>query len=184
DVGMTGLIGFSSGYHAMLNCDTLLMLGTDFPYRQFYPADAKVIQIDHDPAALGRRTPLHLGIAADVGETLAALQPRLQRRERRRFLDKSLAHYRKAREDLDELAVADAPGRPLHPQFVTRLVSELADDDAVFTCDVGTPTVWAARYLRMNGRRRLLGSFSHGSMANAMPQALGVQAAFPQRQVI
>lgn len=184
DVGMTGLIGFSSGYRAMLHCDTLLMLGTDFPYRQFYPTDAAIVQVDRDPSALGRRAPLRLGIAADVRETLAALLPKLQRREDRSFLDKSLAHYRKAREGLDELAVAAAPGEPLHPQFVTRLVSELADDDAIFTCDVGTPTVWAARYLRMNGRRRLLGSFNHGSMANAMPQALGAQAQFPRRQVI
>lgn len=184
DVGMTGLIGFSSGYHAMLNCDTLIMLGTDFPYRQFYPKDATIVQVDRDPAALGRRTPLQLGIAADVGETIAALLPQLERREERGFLDKSLAHYRKAREGLDELAVPADEGEPLHPQFVTRLISQIADEDAVFTCDVGTPTVWAARYLRMNGQRRLLGSFNHGSMANAMPQALGVQAACPGRQVI
>ncbi len=184
DVGMTGLIGFSSGYQAMLNCDTLLMLGTDFPYRQFYPKDATIVQVDNDPAALGRRTPLQLGIAADVRETIAALLPRLQRREDRGFLEKSLAHYRKAREGLDDLAVASAPGEPLHPQFVTRMVDALADADAIFTCDVGTPTVWAARYLTMNGQRRLLGSFNHGSMANAMPQALGAQAQFPRRQVI
>jgi pyruvate dehydrogenase (quinone) len=184
DVGMTGLIGFSSGYQAMLNCDTLLMLGTDFPYRQFYPKDAAIVQVDRDPAALGRRTPLQLGIAADVRETIAALLPKLQRREQRGFLDKSLAHYRKAREGLDELAVAAAPGEPLHPQFVTRMIDALADEDAIFSCDVGTPTVWAARYLTMNGKRRLLGSFNHGSMANAMPQALGAQAQFPRRQVI
>lgn len=184
DVGMTGLIGFSSGYQAMLNCDTLLMLGTDFPYRQFYPKDAAIVQVDRDPSALGRRTPLQLGIAADVRETIAALLPKLQRREQRGFLDKSLAHYRKARAGLDDLAVAAAPGEPLHPQFVTRMIDALADEDAIFSCDVGTPTVWAARYLTMNGKRRLLGSFNHGSMANAMPQALGAQAQFPRRQVI
>ncbi|CAD1786332.1 ubiquinone-dependent pyruvate dehydrogenase [Xanthomonas euroxanthea] len=184
DVGMTGLIGFSSGYHAMLNCDTLIMLGTDFPYRQFYPKNATIVQVDRDPGALGRRTPLQLGIAADVGETIAALLPQLQRREKRDFLDKSLAHYRKAREGLDDLAVPADPGEPLHPQFVARMISQIADQDAVFTCDVGTPTVWAARYLRMNGQRRLLGSFNHGSMANAMPQALGAQSAYPGRQVI
>lgn len=109
---MTGLIGFSSGYHAMLNCDTLIMLGTDFPYRQFYPKDATIVQVDRDPAALGRRTPLQLGIAADVGETIAALLPQLERREERGFLDKSLAHYRKAREGLDELAVPADEGEP------------------------------------------------------------------------
>lgn len=184
DVGMTGLIGFSSGYHAMLNCDTLLMLGTDFPYRQFYPTDATIIQIDHDPQALGRRTSLDLGIVADVGETLAALLPRLPYKSDRSFLDASLKHYEKARQGLDDLAQPSAPGRPIHPQYLTRLLSELADDDAIFTADVGTPTVWAARYLKMNGKRRLLGSFNHGSMANAMPQAIGAQAAYPERQVI
>ncbi|MGF6208886.1 ubiquinone-dependent pyruvate dehydrogenase [Pseudomonas frederiksbergensis] len=184
DVGMTGLIGFSSGYHAMLNCDTLVMLGTDFPYRQFYPTDATIIQIDHNPEALGRRTTLDLGIAADVGETLAALLPRLPYRGDRNFLESSLEHYKKARQGLDDLAQPSAPGRPIHPQYLTRLLSELADDDAIFTADVGTPTVWAARYLKMNGKRRLLGSFNHGSMANAMPQAIGAQATFPDRQVI
>ena len=184
DVGMTGLIGFSSGYHAMLNCDTLVMLGTDFPYRQFYPTDAAIIQIDHDPQALGRRTALDLGIVADVSETLAALLPRLPYRADRGFLESSLKHYAKARQGLDDLAQPSAPGRPIHPQYLTRLLSELADEDAIFTADVGTPTVWAARYLKMNGQRRLLGSFNHGSMANAMPQAIGAQAAFPGRQVI
>ncbi|UWF51791.1 ubiquinone-dependent pyruvate dehydrogenase [Pseudomonas sp. N3-W] len=184
DVGMTGLIGFSSGYHAMLNCDTLVLLGTDFPYRQFYPTDATIVQIDHDPQALGRRTTLDLGIAADVGETLAALLPRLPYHGDRSFLESSLKHYEKARQGLDDLAQPSAPGRPIHPQYLTRLLSELADDDAIFTADVGTPTVWAARYLKMNGKRRLLGSFNHGSMANAMPQAIGAQATFPDRQVI
>jgi len=184
DVGMTGLIGFSSGYHAMLNCDTLIMLGTDFPYRQFYPTDAKIIQIDRNPQALGRRATLDLGIAADVSETLDALLPRLTRKADRSFLETSLKHYEKARQGLDELAQASKANRPIHPQYVARLLSELADDDAIFTADVGSPTVWAARYLKMNGKRRLIGSFNHGSMANAMPQAIGAQAAFPERQVI
>lgn len=184
DVGMTGLIGFSSGYHAMLNCDTLVMLGTDFPYRQFYPTDAKIIQIDRNPQALGRRATLDLGIAADVGETLEALLPRLTRKTDRSFLDTSLKHYEKARQGLDDLAQPSKANRPIHPQYVARLLSELADDDAIFTADVGSPTVWAARYLKMNGKRRLIGSFNHGSMANAMPQAIGAQAAFPDRQVI
>ncbi|RLU14611.1 ubiquinone-dependent pyruvate dehydrogenase, partial [Pseudomonas prosekii] len=144
DVGMTGLIGFSSGYHAMLNCDTLVMLGTDFPYRQFYPTDATIIQVDHNPEALGRRTALDLGIAADVGETLAALLPRLPYNGDRSFLESSLKHYDKARKGLDDLAEPSAQGQPIHPQYLTRLLSELADDDAIFTADVGTPTVWAA----------------------------------------
>jgi len=184
DVGMTGLIGFSSGYHAMLNCDTLIMLGTDFPYRQFYPSDAKIIQVDRNPQALGRRATLDLGIAADVSETLDALLPRLTRKTDRSFLDTSLKHYEKARQGLDDLAQPSKANRPIHPQYVARLLSELASDDAIFTADVGSPTVWAARYLKMNGKRRLIGSFNHGSMANAMPQAIGAQAAFPGRQVI
>ncbi len=184
DVGMTGLIGFSSGYHAMLDCDTLIMLGTDFPYRQFYPTDAKIIQVDRDPQALGRRATLDLGIAADVSETIGALLPRLTRKTDRSFLETSLKHYEKARQGLDDLAQPSKADRPIHPQYVARLLSELADDDAIFTADVGSPTVWAARYLKMNGKRRLIGSFNHGSMANAMPQAIGAQAAFPGRQVI
>jgi pyruvate dehydrogenase (quinone) len=184
DVGMTGLIGFSSGYHAMLNCDTLIMLGTDFPYRQFYPTDAKIIQVDRNPQALGRRATLDLGIAADVSETINALLPRLTRKTDRSFLETSLKHYEKARQGLDDLAEPSKADRPIHPQYVARLLSELADDDAIFTADVGSPTVWAARYLKMNGKRRLIGSFNHGSMANAMPQAIGAQAAFPGRQVI
>ena len=184
DVGMTGLIGFSSGYHAMLNCDTLIMLGTDFPYRQFYPTDARIIQVDRNPQALGRRATLDLGIAADVSETIDALLPRLTRKADRSFLDTSLKHYEKARQGLDDLAQPSKADRPIHPQYVARLLSELADDDAIFTADVGSPTVWAARYLKMNGKRRLIGSFNHGSMANAMPQAIGAQAAFPGRQVI
>ncbi|AYN96195.1 ubiquinone-dependent pyruvate dehydrogenase [Pseudomonas sp. LTJR-52] len=184
DVGMTGLIGFSSGYHAMLNCDTLILLGTDFPYRQFYPTNARIVQVDINPQALGRRTALDLGITADVGETIRELLPRLERRTDRHFLEDSLKHYAKAREGLDDLAKPSQPGRPIHPQYLTRVLSELADEDAIFTADVGTPTVWAARYLKMNGKRRLIGSFNHGSMANAMPQAIGAQAAYPTRQVI
>ena len=184
DVGMTGLIGFSSGYHAMLSCDTLLMLGTDFPYRQFYPAGAKIAQVDLRPENLGRRTRLDLGLVGDVSATIKALLPKLQAKQDRSYLDSALAHYRKAREGLDDLATG-RPGRPpIHPQYLAKLLSEQASEDAVFTFDVGTPTVWAARYLKMNGKRRLIGSLAHGSMANALPQAIGAQAAFPGRQVI
>lgn len=184
DVGMTGLIGFSSGYHAMENCDTLLMLGTDFPYRNFYPRQARIIQVDRDPAQLGKRAALTLGVVGDVRETIAALLPRLGRNDDRRFLTRACDHYADARKGLDELATPDKPGRPVHPQYIARLVSELAADDAIISADVGTPTVWAARYLAMNGKRRLLFSGNHGSMANALPQALGAQAAHPGRQVI
>lgn len=184
DVGMTGLIGFSSGYHAMLDCDTLLMLGTDFPFRQFYPADAKVAQIDIRPENLGRRTRLDLGLVGDVGATVAALMPRLSPRRDLAHLEDSLANYRRARKGLDDLAQGKAGRPPVHPQYLTRLISEHAAEDAVFTFDVGTCTVWAARYLRMNGHRRMIGSLAHASMANAMPQAIGAQAADRSRQVI
>ncbi|MET3651311.1 pyruvate dehydrogenase (quinone) [Dyella japonica] len=182
DVGMTGLIGFSSGYHAMLNCDTLLMLGTDFPYRQFYPTDAKVAQVDLRAENLGRRVRLDVGMVGDVQATIDALLPKLTPKQDRAYLDVCLAHYRKAREGLDELATGGR--KPIHPQYLAKLVSEAAADDAVFTFDVGTPSIWAARYLTMNGKRRLIGSLVHGSMANAMPQAVGAQATYPERQII
>ncbi|MEE7490829.1 ubiquinone-dependent pyruvate dehydrogenase [Methylobacterium oryzae CBMB20] len=183
DVGMTGLIGFSSGYRAMLDCDTLLLLGTGFPYRQFYPEDAKVAQVDLRAGSLGRHCRIDLGLIGDVGETIAALLPKLQAKTDRAHLDDSLAHYRKARAGLDALAVGK-PGGKIHPQYVARTLSEAASEDAVFTFDVGTPTIWAARYLAMNGKRRLIGSLNHGSMANALPQAIGAQAAYPGRQII
>jgi pyruvate dehydrogenase (quinone) len=183
DVGMTGLIGFASGYHAMEACDALLMLGTDFPYRQFYPKNARIAQVDIRAEAIGRRAPVELGLIGQVGPTLRALLPRLTAKTDRRFLDGALRNYAEARRGLDELAIG-RPGGTLHPQHVARIVSQLASDDAIFTCDVGLPTVWAARYLAMNGKRRLIGSFWHGSMANAMVQAIGAQAASPGRQVI
>ena len=184
DVGMTGLLGFSSGYHAMMNCDALLMLGTDFPYPQFFPKKAKILQVDMRGEQIGRRTPVDLGLIGKVSDTLDELVPLLEEKQDRKHLDACLEHYKNARQGLDDLAVGE-PGRtPIHPQYVARIVDELAADDAVFTCDVGTPTIWAARYLHMNGKRRLLGSFTHGSMANALPQAIGAQAAFPGRQVI
>ncbi|PIJ51293.1 pyruvate oxidase [Erwinia sp. OLTSP20] len=183
DVGMTGLIGFSSGYHAMMNADTLLLLGTQFPYRAFYPEKAKIIQIDINPASLGSHCHPDMALVGDIKSTLSALLPRLTLKTDSRFLDNALAHYADSRKALDELASANDK-QAIHPQYLAHQISELAADDAIFTCDVGTPTVWAARYLKMNGKRRLLGSFNHGSMANAMPQALGAQAIDRQRQVI
>ena len=187
DVGLTGLIGFSSGYHAMENCDALLMLGTDFPYTQFFPAKAKVIQVDTRGEQIGRRTTVHLGLVGSVRHTLPALLPLLTLRtdaSEQSRLNTHLNDYRKVREGLEELAQPDKNQTPIHPQYVARLVDQLAEDDAIFTCDVGTPTVWAARYLTMNGRRRLLGSFVHGSMANAVAQAIGAQASHRTRQVV
>jgi pyruvate dehydrogenase (quinone) len=188
DVGMTGLLGFSSGYHAMMNCDTLLMLGTDFPYQQFYPKDATIIQIDIRGEQIGRRTKVDLGLVGDVKSTLAALSSKLDAKLNTRkdgaHLSSSLEHYREARKGLDDLATGEPGRKPIHPQYVARMLDELADDDAIFCCDVGTPTVWASRYLKMNGKRRLLGSFTHGSMANALPQAIGAQMSHPERQVV
>lgn len=183
DVGMTGLLGFSSGYRAMEHCDTLLMLGTDFPYRQFFPEKATIIQVDLRGEQLGRRTPIDLGLVGDVRETATALLPRLSTGRSDKHLKDAVKHYAKTRHGLDELATDDGK-KPLHPQYVARMIDEIAADDAVFTCDVGTPTIWAARYLTMTRDRRLLGSFTHGSMANALPQALGAQAVDPDRQVI
>lgn len=184
DVGMTGMLGFASGYAAMKACDMLLLLGTDFPYRQFYPEAARIVQIDVRPEALGNRCSLDLGLIGTVKDTLAALLPVLDDKTDSAHLDSALRHYRQAREDLDSLAESNVSSETIHPQYVTKLVSQLATDDAIFTCDVGTPTAWSARYLKLNGRRRLIGSFNHGSMANAMLHAIGAQAAFPDRQVI
>jgi pyruvate dehydrogenase (quinone) len=184
DVGMTGLLGFSSGYLAMKACDGLLMLGTDFPYQQFFPDRARIVQVDVRGEQLGRRTRLDIGVIGDVRATLEALLPQLDRKTDRSHLDAALAHYGDARRSLDDLATDRPDAGPVHPQYLARLLDGAANDDAIFTCDVGTPTVWAARYLTMNGRRRLVGSFTHGSMANALPQAIGAALAHPHRQVI
>ncbi|MDN4473277.1 ubiquinone-dependent pyruvate dehydrogenase [Demequina zhanjiangensis] len=183
DVGMTGLIGFSSGYRAMERADALLMLGTDFPYRQFYPENATIVQVDIRGENLGRRTPIDVGLVGDVASTSEALLPLLRAGREGRHLRDAVKHYQRARKDLDELANDDGR-KPIHPQFLTRTVSKVAADDAIFTADVGSPTVWAARYLDMTKERRLLGSFNHGSMANALSQALGAQADNRDRQVI
>ena len=184
DVGMTGLLGFASGYKAIKEADVLLMLGTDFPYQQFYPEHARVIQVDVRGRNLGRRTPIDLGLRGTVADTLAALQPLLAQKASRAHLDRSLKHYGKTRKTLDSLAVNDRDRSPIRPEYVAGLVDRLATDDAVFTVDVGSPVVWAARYLTMNGRRRLVGSFNHGTMACALPHAIGAQTAFPDRQVV
>jgi pyruvate dehydrogenase (quinone) len=184
DVGMTGLLGFSSGYHAMMNCDVLLMIGTDFPYQQFFPKDATIVQIDLRGEQLGRRTKVDFGFVGDTKTTLRALLPKLEQNQDQRHLQESVEHYRKARHSLDEQATGDSGKKPIHPQYVARVLDQLAAEDAIFTCDVGTPTIWAARYLTMNGKRRIIGSFNHGSMANALPQAIGAQVSHSGRQVI
>jgi pyruvate dehydrogenase (quinone) len=186
DVGVTGLLGFESGYRAMESCDALLVLGADFPYRDFYPKDVPVVQVDVRGEQIGRRLPVEYPLVGTVKDTLLALVPRLNAKEAgdHNHLGRMRKHYVRTRRDLDKLANADHDRTPLHPQYLTQAVSEMASEDAIFIPDVGSPIIWSARYLAMNGRRRLIGSFIHGSMANAMPQGIGAQAAFPDRQVI
>ena len=184
DVGMTGLIGFSSGYRAMEHCDALVMLGTDFPYRPFFPDGVPVIQVDVRGEQIGRRVPVQVPLVGTVADTVDALLPLLTPKADSAHLDRMTKHYRRARARLDKLARPGRDGAPLHPQHIAATVDRLAAADAIFTADVGTPCIWAARYLRMNGTRRLIGSFNHGCMANALPHAIGAQAAYPGRQVI
>jgi pyruvate dehydrogenase (quinone) len=184
DVGMTGLIGFSSGYRAMEHCDALLMLGTDFPYRSFYPERVPVIQVDMRGDQIGRRVHVDVPLVGSVKDTIDSLLPLLAVKADSAHLDRMTAHYRRARRRLDRLATEAREGSPLHPNFVAATIDRLANDDAIFIADVGTPTIWAARYLHMNGKRRLLGSFTHATMANALPQGIGAQASQPGRQVV
>ncbi len=184
DVGMTGLIGLASGHRALQDCDLLLMLGTDFPYTDWYPQGKAIIQVDIRAHHLGRRCGLALGVQGDVRETLAALLPRLEEKTDRGHLDSALQNYTRSRKGLDKHVQGVAGKRPIHPEFLTATVNEVASDSAIFTADVGMCTVWAARYLRMTRERRLLGSFTHGSMANALPQAIGAAVRFPDRQVV
>jgi pyruvate dehydrogenase (quinone) len=182
-VGLNGLLGMTSGHRAMMECDTLLMIGTDFPYSQFYPEDAKVIQLDIRGEQIGRRTKVDVGLIGDARYTLQALTP-LLKGKKSGHLEDSVKAYKKVRKELDERAAVEPGATLIHPQYLAACISELAAEDAVFACDVGTPTTWSARYLAMNGRRRLLGSFNHGTMANALPQAIGVQASNAGRQVV
>ena len=184
DVGMTGLLGYTSGYRAIEHCDTLIMLGTDFPYRPFYPENAKVIQVDRDPSALGRRVPLTQGIIGTVKDTLKELLPLVGQRENTEFIDTIRKEYTKFRENLDGYAAAEPDGVAIHPQYFVSRLNKLAAEDAIFTFDGGTPVIWTARHLKTNGKRRILGSYNHGSMANAMMHAIGAQNACPNRQVI
>lgn len=184
DVGMTGLLGFASGFRAIDECEVLLMLGTDFPYQQFYPQNASIIQVDVRGEQLGRRTKVDVPLVGTVKDTAAALAAVLPRQKKRKHLDDALAHYAKTRIKLDELATPSKGKAAIHPQYLARLIDQAADPDAIFTADVGSPVIWAARYVAMTEQRRLLGSFNHGSMANALCHALGAQAIDRNRQVI
>ncbi|MEE7546410.1 ubiquinone-dependent pyruvate dehydrogenase [Xanthomonas sp. Kuri4-1] len=183
NMGMTGIFGIESGYHTLMACDTLLLLGADFAWGQYYPDKATLIQIDRDGSHLGRRHPVQLGVVGDIAPTLEALLPLLPQREDTSFLDECIQHRDKAlaRRDKEE---QPGKGELIHPQHLTSLLDLYADDDALFTADGGSPMVWVLRHIRVNGRRRTLTSLLHGTMANAMPQALGLKKAFPQRQVI
>lgn len=184
DVGMSGLIGIASGYHAIEESDLLIMLGTDFPYKEWYPSKAKIVQIDIRTERLGRRCKLDLGLTGDVKETVKAILPFLEEKSDDSFLVKSQERYQDNRKNLLSHAQPSAEGKAIHPEYLTRILSEKAAPNAIFTTDVGTPTVWAARYVDIKPGRRLIGSFNHGSMASAMPQAIGAQFAYPDRQVI
>ncbi|TWV44416.1 pyruvate dehydrogenase [Streptomyces misionensis] len=185
DVGMSGLLGYGAAYEAMHECDLLLLLGTDFPYTDFLPRHVRTVQVDIQPERLGRRTQLDFAVWGDVRETLRCLTPAVREKPSRRFLDRMLRHHVRALEGAVGAYTHDA-GRhtPIHPEYVASVLDEEASDDAVFTVDTGMCCVWAARYLTPNGRRRVLGSFVHGSMANALPQAIGAQFLDRSRQVV
>jgi pyruvate dehydrogenase (quinone) len=183
NVGMTGVFGTKAGYHAITACETLVLLGCDFAWRQFYPKDARVIQIDIDPAHLGRRHPVEIGVVGDIAATLDMLEPRLVPNTSTEFLVHCRSLYKGALEDFDKQAAHGHNGL-IHPQQVAALLNKHADDDAFFTADAGSPMVWLLRHIRTNGSRRTLTSLLHGTMANAMPQALGLKKSHPKRQVI
>ena len=185
DVGMSGMLGYGAAYEATNECDLLILLGTDFPYNAFLPDDVKIAQVDIRPEHLGRRSKLDLAVWGDVRETLTSLTPRVRAKTDRRFLDKMLKKHADALEGVVKAYTRKVEKHtPIHPEYVASVMDELADDDAVFTVDTGMCNVWAARYLTPNGRRRVIGSFSHGSMANALPQAIGAQFVDRNRQVI
>jgi pyruvate dehydrogenase (quinone) len=184
DVGMNGLLGYGAAHKATHECDLLVLLGTDFPYRNFLPQH-RTAQVDAEVSHLGRRTPLEVAVHGDVGETIRALLPMLEPKRDRRFLDAMLREHAQALERVvDAYTRRVERMRPIHPEYIAAQLDELAADDAVFTVDTGMCNVWAARYLTPNGRRRVIGSFRHGSMANALPHAVGAQLGAPGRQVI
>lgn len=185
DVGMSGLLGYGAAYEATHECDLLILLGTDFPYNAFLPDDVKIVQVDIRPEHLGRRSKLDLAVWGDVRETLRALNTRVRPKTDRRFLDRMLKKHADALEGVVKAYTRKVEKHtPIHPEYVASVVDELADEDAVFTVDTGMCNVWAARYLSPNGKRRIIGSFSHGSMANALPQAIGAQFTDRGRQVV
>jgi pyruvate dehydrogenase (quinone) len=184
DVGMTGLIGFGMAYEAIHECDLLVLVGTDFPYDKFLPTKCKIAQIDIRPERLGRRSRLDLGIWGDVRETLQALLPMLDTKQDREYLDTILRKHKEALRKINVYVDHVGKRTPMHPEPVAATLSENAAPDAIFTADTGMCNVWSARHIKATKDRRIIGSFNHGSMANALPQAIGAQCAYPGRQVI
>lgn len=180
-VGMTGLLGYGGAYGAMHEADLLLLLGTDFPFSEFLPGDSvKKVQIDKNPKHIGRRTSVDLGLVGDIQATVAALLSTVREKTDGRFLDKHVANTRSFDELLQHY-VTKGPGiKPIRPEFLTATLSDLASVDAMFFADTGTACIWLARHMRGSRERRLFGSFSWGSMANAAPTAFGAQLAYPR----
>jgi pyruvate dehydrogenase (quinone) len=184
EVGLTGLLGIPSAYQSMHECELLVLLGTDFPYTPFMPVKNKIVQIDIKPESLGRRAKLDLGLCGDIKDTLQALMPMIEMKEDTTFLDKQLAFYNEVKKNLLIYVKDTGKLNAIHPEFVVSVINELAAKDAIFTVDTGMCCVWAARYIDGTGERKMLGSFNHGSMANAMPQAIGAALSCPDKQVI
>lgn len=184
EVGMTGLLGMPSGYYSMHEAEVLVMLGTDFPYSAFLPDDIKIVQVDIKPERLGRRAKVDLGLCGDVRSTLRALLPMLQQKKNDSFLRKQLKRYEGVKKDLAAYTEDKGKMDQIHPEYVMSEINNISSDDAIYTVDTGMTCVWGARYLQATGKRHMLGSFNHGSMANALPQAIGAALACPDRQVI
>lgn len=184
EVGMTGLLGMPSGYYSMHEAEVLLMLGTDFPYSAFLPTDIKIAQIDIKPERLGRRAKVDIGLCGDVKVSIQALLRMLNPKTDDTFLLKQLKRYEGVKKDLAAYTEDRGETNKIHPEYVMSEIDKLAADDAIFTVDTGMTCVWGARYLQATGKRRMLGSFNHGSMANALPQSIGAALACPERQVV
>lgn len=184
EVGMTGLLGVPSAYHAMHESDVVILLGTDFPYEHFMPVDNKIVQVDEKPERLGRRAKLEMGLAGKIGDTVAALLPLIKNKEDDSFLKAQLEFYEKVKENLNVYVKDSGSHDHISPEYVASTINKMAHNDTIFTVDTGMCCVWGARYIEGTGKRKMLGSFNHGSMANAMPMAIGAQLAYPDRQVI
>jgi pyruvate dehydrogenase (quinone) len=184
EVGMTGLLGLPSAFHSMHEADLLVLLGTDFPYSQFMPVNCKIVQVDIKPERIGRRAKVEIGLHGSVKDTVSALLPLLNQKTDERFLQAQLKFYEEVKKQMQTYVDDTGEHEMIHPEFVMHTIDEIAAKDAIFTVDTGMSCVWGARYINATGKREMLGSFNHGSMANAMPQAIGAALACPERQVV